>query len=130
MSYVTYSHRSQYGPAFKLLLGGRHITVVASEEAIHSLLAAEHGTLSSRSQSYAILRLLGSDSSHTQKLYAIATQELFPILDKRLAKRTLGDLTPGFTDVLSTDSSGSLITRGHSGGPLRNHCTSRPMPFC
>ena len=100
MSYVTYSHRSQYGPAFKLLLGGRHITVVASEEAIHSLLAAEHGTLSSRSQSYAILRLLGSDSSHTQKLYAIATQELFPILDKRLAKRTLGDLTPGFTDVL------------------------------
>jgi len=81
-------------------MGGGHITVVASGEAIQSLLVAEHGALSSRNQSHTILRLLGSDSSHVQILYAIAIQELFPLLDKRLAKRTLGDVTPGFAEVL------------------------------
>ena len=83
---------------FKLLLCGRQFTVVASEEAIQSYLVAD--ALSTRTQNYSIYRILASDSSHTQKLCAIATREFFPLLEKRLAKRTLGDLTPGFAEVL------------------------------
>jgi len=85
---------------FKLLLGGRQATFVSSKEALQSFLAVEHGLLTPLTQSYGMLRMCGCDASRTQKLYAFATQELFPLLDKRLAKRTLGDLTPGFADVL------------------------------
>ena len=85
---------------FKLLLGGRQATFVSSKEALQSFFAVEHGLLSPRTQSHTILRMIGCGASRTQKLYAFGTQELFPILDKRLAKRTLGDLTPGFADVL------------------------------
>jgi len=85
---------------FKLVLGGHRMIVVASKEAVQSFLVAEHSALSTRSQNYGILSMIGCDSAHTQKLVAFTTQELFPILDKRLAKRTLGNLTPGFADVL------------------------------
>lgn len=87
----------QYGPVFKILLCGHHLTFVASEEAIQSYLVADG--LSTRTQNHSIFGLVASGSSHTQKLCAIASREFFPLLEKRLAKRTLGDVTPGFAEA-------------------------------
>ena len=90
----------RYGQTFKLLLGGRHLIVVGSAETIQNVFTAEHGALTSRTQGYDLLRVIGADFSLQSKLFAIATEELFPIVDKRLSKRALGDLTPGFAEVL------------------------------
>lgn len=89
----------RYGPVFRLLLGGRYLTVVASEEAIHNVLLAEHGVFSPRTQAYQVFRAIGSDATLYPRLYDVASQDLFLLLDKRLAKRALNDITPGFAKL-------------------------------
>ncbi|KAL4075512.1 hypothetical protein J3A83DRAFT_1982894 [Scleroderma citrinum] len=96
--FLTYC-KMRYGSVFQLLLGGRHLTVVASEEAIHNVLVSDYGVLTPRTQAYHVFRAIGSDASLYPKLYDIASQDLFLLLDKRFTKQALSDFTPEFAEV-------------------------------
>ena len=95
-----YTRRTQYGPVFRLLLGGHRVTVVGSPEAIHNVLVSDSRAFTTRAQNYEHLRVVGSDPSLYQKLHETAVREIFPILDKHFSKRNLGDLTPGFAEIV------------------------------
>ncbi|KAL4068564.1 cytochrome P450 [Scleroderma yunnanense] len=90
----------KYGPVFRLLLGGRGITIVGSSEAVHNVLFSDFRALTNRAQNYEHLSVLGSDSSLLPKLHEIAVREIFPILDRHLSKRNLGKVTPGFAEIV------------------------------
>ncbi|KAI6014700.1 cytochrome P450, partial [Pisolithus marmoratus] len=92
--------QARYGPVFKVLAGGRNVIVVSSSDALSSVAFADHRTLSSHVQHYAHFRAICSDSSLYPKTYDTVAHKIFPILDRRLAKRTLGDLTPPFAQLV------------------------------
>lgn len=92
--------QAQYGPVFKLLAGGRNIVVVMSSDALSGVAFADHRVLSSHIQHYDHFRALCSDSSLHPKIYDTIAQKIFPVLDRRLSKRTLGELTPPFAQLV------------------------------
>ncbi|KAI6044059.1 cytochrome P450, partial [Pisolithus marmoratus] len=91
--------QARYGPVFKVLAGGRNVVVVSSSDALSSVAFTDHRILSSHVQHYAHFRAICGDSSLYLRTYDTVAHKIFPILDRRLAKRTLGDLTPPFAQL-------------------------------
>ncbi|KAI6022564.1 cytochrome P450 [Pisolithus marmoratus] len=92
--------QAQYGPVFKFLAGGLNVIVVSSPNALSSVALADHRALSSHVQHYEHFRALSVDPSLRPKTYDTIAHKIFPVLDRRLAKRTLGDLTPPFAQLV------------------------------
>ncbi|KAI6003340.1 cytochrome P450 [Pisolithus marmoratus] len=92
--------QTQYGPVFKVLAGGLNIIVVSSPDSLASVAFADHRVLSSHVQHYAHFRALCGGSSLRPKIYDTLVHKIFPILDRSLSKRTLGDVTPPFAQVV------------------------------
>ncbi|KAI6099018.1 cytochrome P450 [Pisolithus sp. B1] len=92
--------RTRYGPVFKFLAGGRKIVVVTSSDALASASFADHRVLSSHVQHEGHLQALYGDSPLRARIYDTVAHRIFPILDRRLSKRTLGDLAPPFSQLV------------------------------
>ncbi|KAI6099019.1 cytochrome P450 [Pisolithus sp. B1] len=92
--------QARYGPVFKVVAGGRNIVVVTSSDALSGVAFADHRALSSHIQHYDHFRALCTDSSLHPKIYDTIAHKIFPVLDRRLSKRTLGELTPPFAQLV------------------------------
>ncbi|KAI6151536.1 cytochrome P450 [Pisolithus tinctorius] len=90
----------QYGPVFQLLAGGRNIIVVTSLDSLTSVTFADHRALSSRAQHHSHVSALCSDSSLHPQIYDTIAHKIFPVLDRRLSKRGLEDITPPFARLV------------------------------
>ncbi|KAL4067111.1 cytochrome P450 [Scleroderma yunnanense] len=86
----------RYGSVFKIVLGGRRVTIVASPEIIHDVLMSEPSSLSTLTRSFELFRVVGGDSSLYQLMHDISFERLFPMLDKSLNKRSLNGLSTNF----------------------------------
>ncbi|KAI6110766.1 cytochrome P450 [Pisolithus croceorrhizus] len=92
--------RARYGPVFRFLAAGRNIVVVTSSDALASASFADHRVLSSHVQHEGHLQALYGDSPLHAKIYDAFAHRIFPVLDRRLSKRTLGDLAPPFAQLV------------------------------
>ncbi|KAI6122369.1 cytochrome P450 [Pisolithus croceorrhizus] len=92
--------QARYGPVFKVLVGGRDFIVVSSPDALASAAAADHRVLSSHVQHDRHLQALYGDSPLQAKTHDTLVHKIFPVLDRRLSKRTLGDLAPPFAQLV------------------------------
>ncbi|KAI6169063.1 cytochrome P450 [Pisolithus thermaeus] len=92
--------RAHYGLVFKFLAGGRKIVVITSSDALACASFADHRVLSSHVQHDGHLQALYGDSPLHARIYDTVAHKIFPILDRRLSKRTLGDLTPPFAQLV------------------------------
>ncbi|KAL4067112.1 cytochrome P450 [Scleroderma yunnanense] len=92
--------RMRYGSVFKLVLGGRRVTIVASPEIIHNVLISDPSSLATRTRSFELFRVVGGNPSFSQQMHDITIEQLFPMLDKAFSKRSLSGITTGFTMIV------------------------------
>ncbi|KAI6046594.1 cytochrome P450 [Pisolithus marmoratus] len=85
--------QKQYGNVFRMLLGGREVVVVSSASAISSIYAANHTTLGIHETHNALYYAVSGSKSSSAEVYHVVTRLLFPMLDQRLSRRSMGELT-------------------------------------
>ncbi|KAI5991892.1 cytochrome P450 [Pisolithus albus] len=91
---------ARFGPVFKVLVGGHNIIVVGTADSIHNALFTDHRVLSARVEHYDHFRAVCDDTSLYPLIHDTINLRLFPILDRRLSKRSVDDLTVGFAETL------------------------------
>ncbi|KAI6044055.1 cytochrome P450 [Pisolithus marmoratus] len=91
---------AQFGPVFKFMLGGHNILVVGTPESIHNAHVADHRILTSRIQHYSHFQAFGSNPALYAVIFDTFTNKFFPVLDRRLAKRAVDDVTTGYAEVV------------------------------
>ncbi|KAI6003493.1 cytochrome P450 [Pisolithus orientalis] len=84
---------TQFGPVFKVLVGGRNIIVVGTAESIRSALFTDHRVLTAYVEHYNHFHVVCSDTSLYPLIHDTITYKLFPVFDRRLSKRAVDDLT-------------------------------------
>ncbi|KAI6118110.1 cytochrome P450 [Pisolithus sp. B1] len=120
----------QYGPVFKFLLGGRNVIVVGTPDSIHNAHFTDHRVLANRIEHYYHFRALCNNTSLFPMIYDVLSRNLFPILDRRLSKRAVDDLTTGFAETvfqrLKLNSGGDRVSLRRSlTEPL--YCAATPI---
>ncbi|KIK22309.1 hypothetical protein PISMIDRAFT_504059 [Pisolithus microcarpus 441] len=85
--------RKQYGNVFRMLLGGREVVVVSSAGAISSIYAADHNTLGTHETHNALYHAVSGNKGNSTEVYRVVTHLIFPMVDQRLSRRAMGDLT-------------------------------------
>ncbi|KAI6014698.1 cytochrome P450 [Pisolithus marmoratus] len=91
---------ARFGPVFKFMLGGHNILVVGTPESIHNAHVADHRILTSRIQHYSHFQAFGSNPALYATIFDTFTNKFFPVLDRRLAKRAVDDVTTGYAEVV------------------------------
>ncbi|KAI6099020.1 cytochrome P450 [Pisolithus sp. B1] len=91
---------ARFGPVFKVLVGGHNIIVVGTADSIHNALFTDHRILTARVEHYDHFRAVCDDTSLYPMIHDTINLRLFPILDRRLSKRSVDDLTTGFAETL------------------------------
>ncbi|KAI6046581.1 cytochrome P450 [Pisolithus marmoratus] len=76
-----------------MLLDGREVVVVSSASATSSVYAANHNTLGIHETHNVLYYAVSGSKSSNAQVYHVVTRLLFPMLDQRLSRRSMGDLT-------------------------------------
>ncbi|KAI6033717.1 cytochrome P450 [Pisolithus microcarpus] len=91
---------AQFGPVFKVLLGGRNMIVVTTAESIHNALFTDYRVLTNRAEHYDHFHAVCSDTSLYPAIFDTFSHKLFPILDRRLSKRAVDGVTTDFAETV------------------------------
>ncbi|KAI6046418.1 cytochrome P450 [Pisolithus marmoratus] len=92
--------RKQYGNVFRMLLGGREVVVLSSASAISSIYAADHNTLGTHEVHKTLYREVSGNTGNSHEIYRVVTHLIFPMVDQRLSRRAMGDLTSPIAQAL------------------------------
>ncbi|KAF8840855.1 cytochrome P450 [Paxillus ammoniavirescens] len=90
----------RYGPAFKVLLGGWEIVVVSSGDAISFIFSACPGLLRNDLMHHEMFHVVAGVRTNYVRLHDIMIHKLFPLVDKGLSRRSLGQTAQPFARVL------------------------------
>ncbi|KAF9235447.1 cytochrome P450, partial [Melanogaster broomeanus] len=90
----------RYGPAFMVLLGGQEVLVVSSADAHSSIFMADHRSLMNDVMHHTILSMLGGVRTNHASLNKILTHGIYPLVDRSLSRRSLGQTIQPFAGVL------------------------------
>ncbi|KIK17441.1 hypothetical protein PISMIDRAFT_24904, partial [Pisolithus microcarpus 441] len=91
---------AQFGPVFKVLLGGRNMIVVTTAESIHNALFTDYRVLTNRAEHYDHFHAVCGDTSLYPAIFDTFSHKLFPILDRRLSKRAVDGVTTDFAETV------------------------------
>ncbi|KIO13833.1 hypothetical protein M404DRAFT_992067 [Pisolithus tinctorius Marx 270] len=92
--------RKQYGNVFRMLLGGREVVVVSSISAISSIYAADHNVLGTHETHNALYAAVSGGKGNSTEVYRVVSHLIFPMVDQRLSRRSMGDLTAPIAQAL------------------------------
>ncbi|RDB25787.1 Cholesterol 7-alpha-monooxygenase [Hypsizygus marmoreus] len=103
--------RLQYGPVYKIRLGGRHVTVVSTSETIASVYRDHGKKLNSGEQNMWLFNAVADIPVANKFIYEVTDGMLFPIIADCLSKGSLMTFTSDFgkhavnfiEEMLSTD---------------------------
>ncbi|KAG9309311.1 cytochrome P450 [Chiua virens] len=105
----------RYGPVHTVLLGSSRVKVISSGDAISSVFSASHQLLNNDIAHRAALSIVSGVTSNHAHFHEVMTRELFPLVDKRLSLRFLGQTTQGFGPILLSEIKSFLHNRN---GPI------------
>ncbi|KIJ60041.1 hypothetical protein HYDPIDRAFT_117732 [Hydnomerulius pinastri MD-312] len=95
------SCQKRYGTTYTFLMGGRSLVVVSSAGAISSVFNAASQTLCNDLMHHQMLEVVAGVSKYQERLHQ-AMIKLFPLVDKSLSRRFLGQITELFgTELFS-----------------------------
>ncbi|KAI6041774.1 cytochrome P450 [Pisolithus marmoratus] len=118
--------QKQYGNVFRMLLGGREVVVVCSASAISSIYTTDHNTLGAQEMHHALYYAVSGSKGSSTEVHGVVTRLLLPMLDQRLSRRAMGDLTAPI--ALALYSKVKLYTQMKSARvPLKKFLTE---PLC
>ncbi|KAF9227066.1 cytochrome P450 [Gyrodon lividus] len=108
--------QQRYGSVFKVLLGGRDIVVVSSGDAISSIFSAGPRVLRNDLMHYEMFYVVTGLRTRYAMLHEIMIHRLFPLVEKSLSRRSLGQTIQPFGRVLSAQV--KTFTRTHDVGAV------------
>ena len=88
--------RLRYGPVYKILVGGRRITVVSSPDTIANFFRDQTGALHTGKQILQIFRAVGDINIGHEYLHEVTDGMLFPVISDCLSKNNLEIFTSDF----------------------------------
>ncbi|KIJ60053.1 hypothetical protein HYDPIDRAFT_170464 [Hydnomerulius pinastri MD-312] len=89
------SCQQRYGATYTFLMGGRNFVVVSSTGAISSVFNANSRTLCNDLMHHQMLEVVAGVKKNQEWLHQIM-MKLFPLVDKSLSRRSLGQITEPF----------------------------------
>ncbi|KAF9240648.1 hypothetical protein BU15DRAFT_73878 [Melanogaster broomeanus] len=90
----------RFSPVFKMWLGGWEFVVVSSADATSSVFLADHRSATSNVMHHIIFSAIGSVRTNHVSLSKIMTHRVYPLVDRSLSWRSLGQTIQPFGGAL------------------------------
>lgn len=117
--------RKRYGPVYRVSLGYWRFKVVSSGDAISSVLLASPELLRNDVIHREMFYVIAGVRTNFAHLHQVMIRELFPLVDKTLSPRSLGQTTQAFGLVLLSQI--GKFARDHSGPISITELTNEPL---
>ncbi|KAI6044058.1 cytochrome P450 [Pisolithus marmoratus] len=97
--FLAHCHET-FGPIFKVLVGGRNVIIVGTPDSIHNALFTDHRVLTARVEHYHHFHAVCGDTSLYPMIHDTISHKLFPIIERRLSRKAVDDVTAGFAETV------------------------------
>lgn len=105
---------NQYGPVFKMSIGGRHLTVISSPDGIAAILRDQHNIFKSDSIQIELTQAIAGPRENVPRLQEILQHQIAPMVGRTLAKMSLKKFTSTYIARLLQEMN-SFVARSEKG---------------
>ncbi|KIN93477.1 hypothetical protein M404DRAFT_1008919 [Pisolithus tinctorius Marx 270] len=105
---------NEYGPVFKMLIGGRQLTVISSPDGIAAILRDQHNIFKSDSIQIELTQAIAGLQENLPRLQEILHHQLAPIVGRTFAKTSIRKFTTVYVERLLQEMS-MFVARSEKG---------------
>ncbi|KAG8214196.1 cytochrome P450 [Butyriboletus roseoflavus] len=117
--------QKRYGPVYRVSLGSWRLTVVSSGNAISSVYLTPTQLLRNDIMHREMFYVVAGIKANYAYLHQVMVRDLYPLVDRSLSPRSLGQTTQAFSLVLLSQIKN--FARDHKGPISLTHLTNEPL---